>query len=271
MMSGERGSDGGSDQWNEAPAPVRDSLGEEPPILPLPISRTSRAARWRAPTLQPVAASERDFNEIYALFRGKIFDRIGRQVGAVPEREDLTQSVFLALHCALPQFRGEASLQTFLYQITTHVIFDHLRRRRRRITAVDADDIDKVPDEHPTPEVLSGARELLATVNQLLPNMKPVHRMALQLVVLEGLSLADAADRMGAKPHAVRQRLSKARREIAAMLERSSKPAIPPVRHGAARAGRGTGVSSADFRREVADGNAAEPARVRPPRPRSLR
>ena len=45
--------------------------------------------------------------------------------------EDLAQEVFLRLYRALPGFRGEALVSTYLYRIAVNVAQDEWKRRRR--------------------------------------------------------------------------------------------------------------------------------------------
>ena len=45
--------------------------------------------------------------------------------------EDLAQEVFLRLYRALPEFRGDAALSTYLYRIVVNVAQDEWKRRRK--------------------------------------------------------------------------------------------------------------------------------------------
>ena len=46
--------------------------------------------------------------------------------------EDLAQEVFLRLYRALPEFRGEAAVSTYLYRIVVNVAQDEWKRRCRK-------------------------------------------------------------------------------------------------------------------------------------------
>ena len=161
------------------------------------------------------------FTELYARYADRVFARLTRLVGPGPDREDVLQAVFLELHRSLPRFRGDASLSTFLYRITIHVAGNHLRSRRRRpVDFIDAE-LDQLIDGEPTPEERARRREELGQIFALLERIKPDKRIAFVLVAVEGLSLADAADLVGAQPETVKQRVLHARRELVAMLERA--------------------------------------------------
>jgi RNA polymerase sigma-70 factor (ECF subfamily) len=164
---------------------------------------------------------------LYQRYAQSIFARLTRLIGPRPDREDLLQQVFLELHRALPRFRGEAAVSTFIYRITANVAIDHLRHRRRRPVDFDGHALDELIDGSPSPEERTRRRAELRQVLGLLDRIKPAKRVALVLVAVEGLSLDDAAAQVGARPDAVKQRVLHARRELHAMLARAERRATP--------------------------------------------
>src|SRR5690349_9284115 len=67
------------------------------------------------------------FAEIYRAHAAAVYRRLTRILGPIPEREDLAQDVFLALHRALPRFRGDAALGTLITRIAINIAYEHLR------------------------------------------------------------------------------------------------------------------------------------------------
>jgi RNA polymerase sigma-70 factor (ECF subfamily) len=167
------------------------------------------------------------FGELYARYAQRVFARITRLIGPGPDREDVLQQVFLELHRSLPRFRAESTVSTFLYRITINVAFNHLRRRRRRPAEYDAAELDELVDGAPTPEERARRREELGQIFALLEHIKPAKRIAFVLVAVEGLSLDEAAELVGAHPEAVKQRVLHARRELVAMMDRADRRALP--------------------------------------------
>jgi RNA polymerase sigma-70 factor (ECF subfamily) len=158
------------------------------------------------------------FDELYARYADRVFARITHLIGPGPDREDVLQQVFLGLHRALPRFRAEASISTFLYRITVNIAYDHLRHRARRSGVHDPTALDTLIDGDPSPEDRARRREELTQIFGLLERIKPAKRIAFVLVAVEGLSLAEAAELIGANPEAVKQRVLHARRELVALL-----------------------------------------------------
>ena len=170
------------------------------------------------------------FTELYARNVDQVYVQITRLIGPVADREDVLQQVFLALHRALPRFRGESAFSTFLYRITVNATYDYLRHRRRRAATHDAAAIDALIDGDPGPEDRARRREELRLIFALLDRIKPKKRIAFVLVAVEGLTLGEAAELVGARADAVKQRVLHARRELIALLERS-EPSSPGGSH----------------------------------------
>jgi len=67
-----------------------------------------------------------EFVTIYTEYHPKIQRYLTRLVGDY-EAEDLTQEVFIRISQALPTFRGESKLSTWIYRIATNAALDRLR------------------------------------------------------------------------------------------------------------------------------------------------
>jgi RNA polymerase sigma-70 factor (ECF subfamily) len=164
------------------------------------------------------------FAELYARYVDRVYMRVVHLVGPGPDSEDVLQQVFIGLHRALPRFRGESQISTFLYRITVNVAYDHLRRRARRSVVHDDAALDALIDDAPTPEDRVRRQDELRQIFALLEQIKPKKRIAFVLVAVEGLSLAEAAELVGARVEAVKQRVLHARRELVALMA-SAEPA----------------------------------------------
>jgi RNA polymerase sigma-70 factor (ECF subfamily) len=170
---------------------------------------------------------ERAFGALYVRHHRRVLSSVTKLIGAGPDREDVTQEVFFQLHRALPRFRGEARLTTFLRRITTYVALDHIRRRcRDRRLGGDPASLDAVVDTGKDPEQRSCARQELSAVLQRLERIAVEPRRALLLVAIAGLSLTDAAAHTGASADVIKQRVVRARRQLAGWRARAAVHAI---------------------------------------------
>jgi len=71
------------------------------------------------------------FEQVVRDHQQMVFRTLARLTGRNDNIDDLAQDVFLRLFRALPSFRGEALVSTYLYRITVNVAQDEWKRRRR--------------------------------------------------------------------------------------------------------------------------------------------
>ena len=72
------------------------------------------------------------FNKIVKEYSERIWWTARRFVNSHDDADDLTQDIFLKIWTALPSFRGEAQLFTWVYRIAVNEAMDRLRREKVR-------------------------------------------------------------------------------------------------------------------------------------------
>jgi RNA polymerase sigma-70 factor (ECF subfamily) len=168
----------------------------------------------------------RAFADLYRRHLDSVYARLTRVVGPAPERDDLVQQIFLDLYRALPRFRGEAALTTFLHRIVLNVACEHLERRRRgrtRNEPLDERQLESLIAPGASPERQTRQREELRRLFAQLERLSPKRRAAFVLVAVEGLPLEEAGALLNANPAAIKQRVLEARRELARAIERDTR------------------------------------------------
>lgn len=95
-------------------------------------------------------------------------------LGEPDAAEDVAQDMLVRLTAALPGFRGDAELKTWVYRVTLNLCRDQLRRRRRRAGDVRIDDAggrpELVREDRPERAVdIERARAAITTALDLLP------------------------------------------------------------------------------------------------------
>ena len=87
--------------------------------------------------------AERLFNEIVKDYSERVYWHVRRFVNNHEDADDLVQEIFLKIWTALPSFRGEAQLFTWVYRIATNETLNWLRREKvrsaLRFTSIDAE------------------------------------------------------------------------------------------------------------------------------------
>lgn len=145
------------------------------------------------------------FTELMEAYAGPIRRLCAAYAESEADREDLSQDIFLAVWRALPGFRGDASVRTWLYRIAHNVALTWRARRRRQQARESPLDEDTE----------AGAQMDLRRIalKQAIVAMSPGDR-TLTLLWLEGLSAADIEEVTGVKSATVAVRLSRIRKHL---------------------------------------------------------
>ena len=124
-------------------------------------------------------------------------------------REDLLQEILLALWIALPRFRGESSLRTFVFRIAHNRALTHVWQRKRVGIPEDPESL-QLADKRDGPESAAirnkNQESLLQAVRELPVSLKQVMTLA-----LEETSHAEIAEILGISENNVAVRLNRAR------------------------------------------------------------
>ena len=86
---------------------------------------------------------EQVFNKIVKEYSERLYWHVRRMVGSHEDADDLLQDIFLKIWTALPSFRGEAQLYTWVWRIATNETLNYLRKEKVRalLRFASADDL----------------------------------------------------------------------------------------------------------------------------------
>jgi len=160
--------------------------------------------------------------DLYRRHADQVYRRLTHLIGSEPEREDLLQEVFIAVFAGLKSFRGEARVGTFIYRIVSNKAYDHLKRRQRKAKNATRLADTGVEETGLSPEAQVQQRQEAAMLWSSLDQLKPKKRIAFVLRAVEGLSLQEISEQVGASVPAVAQRIRHAKRELIE-LEREAR------------------------------------------------
>lgn len=165
------------------------------------------------------AAREASFRALVAHFERPLLRLATHLTGSPVDAPDVVQEVLLALHRALPSFRGEARLSTFVYRIALRAAAQH-RARRFHTAGAQADDEvwRQMLDPGVPPDRQATAREELRRMLEALGRLSLEHRGVLSLSAIEGLGPARIAEVLGIPEGTVWSRLHLARRKLLAAM-----------------------------------------------------
>ncbi|HZP83358.1 MAG TPA: sigma-70 family RNA polymerase sigma factor [Chthonomonadaceae bacterium] len=140
--------------------------------------------------------------QLYHAYQAQIYSFCYRLLRCADDAEDATQTTFTSAFRALPDFRGDSSLKTWLYRIAVNEATASLRRRRRVGAPID--------EEAPVPDGAGSVVERIA-VREAMARMKPEQRVVLGLRYWEAMSYAEIAEVLNLSLPKVKMRLHRAR------------------------------------------------------------
>jgi RNA polymerase sigma-70 factor (ECF subfamily) len=140
---------------------------------------------------------------------------LGSVIGPSGEIDDLVQDVFVQVHKALPGFRGDSQFSTWLHQIAIYAAYNHLRRLRGRMLPLEPERIaDLGMPEREGPHARLYGSEVLRRLHAILDSIKPKKRVAFVLFAVQGHSVGEISELVGAPVPTVKSRIWFARREL---------------------------------------------------------
>ncbi len=174
---------------------------------------------------EPAAGGASNAERLLAENYARVYQAVLRLVHDPAEAEDLTQETFARAVRALPAFRGESSLLTWLTSIARNVVLDRFRAiARSRETGWDEGDdssLEAVPDPAPTPPADALERNESGACIQACVDVLPAsERQVIELHDMLGLTAREIAEMLGASPGAIKTRLHRARAKLRAAFAR---------------------------------------------------
>ncbi len=180
--------------------------------------------------------SPENFEALVREHQGMVFRTLTRLTGAGAQVEDLAQEVFLRLYRALPEFRGDAKLSTYLYRIVANVAQDEWKRRRKERTLLTSEpEIDQseagdarwiesfagddLTEHGRDPEQRLADAEVQASVEAALRELPEIERTVLVLYHQEECSYEGIAAALGLPINTVRTHLHRGRQHLRSRVE----------------------------------------------------
>ncbi|MFP5233856.1 MAG: RNA polymerase sigma factor [Acidobacteriota bacterium] len=163
-----------------------------------------------------------------------VFRTLARLTGDGAQVEDLAQEAFLRLYRALPEFRGDAALSTYLYRIVVNVAQDEWKRRRRERVVIanapaDADQSepdwiesfagDEVNEHARNPQQHLEDAEVRAAVDAALRELPEIERTVLVLYHQEERSYEAIAAVLDLPINTVRTHLHRGRKRLSRQVK----------------------------------------------------
>ena len=180
------------------------------------IDGTAEVERTDADLLQAHVDGDPDaFGVLFRRHRDRLWAVALRTMGNPEDAADGLQDGMIAAYRRAASFRGDAAVTTWLHRIVVNACLDRLRR-------------DKPTSELPEHELADrhdaeSSVDTRLDVREALDRLPEGQRLALVLVDMHGLSVAEAAEVLEVAEGTVKSRCSRGRDAMAALLREPSE------------------------------------------------
>ncbi len=158
-----------------------------------------------------------NIEKIIAKYKPIISFKVKKSIGAhTPEWEDVVNEVLLNVIEKLEksEFRGESSIGTFIYTITSRRIIDYIRRKSKVLKHAPE------PDPFSSPHQDVEEEERAEYMASLLEQLKPKYKEVLYLYYYKDLSRDEVAEHLNITPRRVSERVNYAQKLLRKMVLR---------------------------------------------------
>lgn len=150
------------------------------------------------------------FGELFRRHKDRMWAVAMRTCGDRELAADAVQDAFLSAFRRADSYRGDAAVTTWLHRVVVNACLDRLRREKPTAELPEWD-LGDPHDPHGQVETRLDVRSALATLPE-------TQRIALVLVDMHGLPVAEAAAILGVAEGTVKSRCSRGRAALAALL-----------------------------------------------------
>ncbi len=157
---------------------------------------------------------------LLAAYENKVFRLACSMLGNEAAAEETAQEVFLRVWKALPGFRGQSSVSTWIYAITRNLCLTVLRSRASKpVLSLDEPGVMAAAEAQ---QVSHQPRSREPDLDFLLAQLPEKHRQVVTLFYMEERSYDEVARLLDMPMGTVKTYLYRARKQLAAMAERAN-------------------------------------------------
>jgi RNA polymerase sigma-70 factor (ECF subfamily) len=162
------------------------------------------------------------FREIVEQYQKKVFRLVVSVLGPYSDAdaEDVTQDVFVRAYRKFGQFRGDASVGTWLYRIARNQALNRKRGARFRLPHLQIDSVGREMVSEADDALLYEERERLARCMEKLPDR---YRTAFYMHYWMGSTVEEIAEALETAPGTIKSYLSRGRDRIRSCLEKQEE------------------------------------------------
>lgn len=164
------------------------------------------------------------FEILVTEYQQKVYATALSVMGNEADALDASQEAFIRIYKSISKFRGDSSLSTWIYKVTTNICLDMLRKQGR-VKTVNIDETAELTatDYGSSPEQYILTKERRAAVKKALASLPADLKAAFVLRDVNGLSYSEIAEALSVPEGTVKSRIARARAAIVNQIQKNTE------------------------------------------------
>jgi RNA polymerase sigma-70 factor (ECF subfamily) len=170
------------------------------------------------------AGNREAFDQLVARYQRYVFNLVFQHLGRTDDLDDVSQEVFVRIYRSIGKYRGNASLESWIYKIVLNYCRTHVRRRNSFLRVFGApamsgpageertfELIDSLPADTYDPAKTIEQRRVAQDIITAVKSLSSIYRDILIMREVNELSYEEISQILGISIGTVKSRISRAR------------------------------------------------------------
>ena len=162
---------------------------------------------------------EEAFNGIVETYTERLYWHVRRFLCSHDDTDDLLQDIMIKIWTALPSFRGESKLYTWIYRIATNEVLNHLRKQRYK-AIVSLDSATSILERKIDDDAYFNGDEMQRELHKAIQRLPEKQRVVFNLRYFEEMKYEEISEITGTSVGALKASYHHAYGKVKADLEK---------------------------------------------------
>jgi len=174
---------------------------------------------------QIIGGDTQAFSVLVDVYKDLVFTLAIRMLKNREEAEEVSQDTFIKIYKALPKFKGESKLSTWIYKVAYNTCLDQIKKNNRRYdeVAIDSFSENQIKTLDNALDALE-EKEQQKTIQECLQQLASKDSFLLTLFYFEELSLEEISKVVNMEANTVKVNIHRARKRLGNILKQKLEP-----------------------------------------------
>jgi len=167
---------------------------------------------------QHLAGDKLAFAKLMQAYRKPLYSYLLRSGLDKSSRDDLFQDIFFKIHKSAKSYKKTNRLSSWIFTIAINTVRNHIRDQKtdHNHLSLCIDEVIELQlvDQSPTPEKITQSEHMIQWLQQAMLNLPQVQCDALNLTIIKGMKLTDAAKILNLPLSTIKTHVRRARQNL---------------------------------------------------------